>query len=55
VTINGRPYGTTPVSINLPAGQYTVVLTKGGTQRTTRTVTVAAGKAAEVFVDMTDM
>jgi len=54
ITINGRPYGTTPKALELPAGKYTVLLTKGQ-QSVTKTVQVSGGKRADVYVDFTDM
>jgi len=55
VTVNGKAYGTTPVSVKeLPAGSYTIVFTKGQ-QKATRTVKVGGGKQAAVMVDFTTM
>ncbi|MFO0745746.1 MAG: serine/threonine-protein kinase [Myxococcota bacterium] len=54
VAVNGRPYGTTPQIIELPAGRYTVVLSKGD-KKVTRSVTVGGGKKVPVFVDFTTM
>ena len=54
VTVNGRPYGTTPQTIrNLVPGTYTVVLTKGA-KSVTKRVAVAGGKQAQVFADLTE-
>jgi len=55
VAVNGKAHGTTPVRLtDLPAGRYTIVLTKGS-QKVTRTVTVSGGKSTPVFVDFTTM
>jgi serine/threonine protein kinase len=54
VTVNGRPYGTTPQTIrNLAPGTYTVVLTKGA-KSVTKRVAVAGGKQAQVSADLTE-
>ncbi len=53
VSVNGRPYGTTPRTVALPAGSYTVVLTKG-LQTVTKSVKVTPGQQAQVFADFSE-
>ncbi len=54
VSFNGKPFGTTPVTIpNVKAGSHKVVVTKGSDTRTKR-VRVRANKAAKIFVDFTE-
>jgi len=55
VSVNGRPFGTTPTTIkDLAAGKYMVVLTKGQ-QKVSKSVVVGAGQQAQVFHDFTEM
>ncbi len=53
ITINGKPYGDTPTTIeNLLVGDYDVVLTKPGYASVSQRVTVSEGASASVDVKM---
>jgi len=52
IAVDGRPVGTTPKTITLPAGRHTITLTKGS-QKTTKSVTVRGGKKSTVTHDFT--
>ena len=53
ITVNGKPYGTTPKTIKVNAGKHTVKLTKGG-QTETKSVRITAGKTKRVSHDFTN-
>ncbi len=53
IEIKGKDYELTPKEVTLPAGKYTVVLTKGSVRKTVG-VTVRTGETASVSVDMTE-
>lgn len=53
IEIKGKDYELTPKEVTLPAGKYTVTLTKGSVRKTVG-VTVRAGETASVSVDMTE-
>lgn len=50
LSINGRPYGTTPMTISLPAGTHTVTMTKGS-RVVTKSVSLLPGERAWVESD----
>jgi hypothetical protein len=54
VTINGRPSGTTPLSINdLPPGEYRIMMTLPGFRNFATTVRVAAGERTRAAASLT--
>ncbi len=54
VTVNGRPRGSTPVSLSdLAPGTYSIVLSRGARVEK-RSVRVEAGQEAKVFVDFSE-
>ena len=54
VTINGKPSGTTPLTINdLPPGEYQVVMTLPGYRNFTTTVRVVAGERVRAAASLT--
>ncbi len=53
IEIKGKDYELTPKEVTLPAGKYTVTLTKGSVRKTVG-VTVRTGETASVSVDMTE-
>ncbi len=53
ITVDGEPYGTTPKQLELPAGEHTIKLTKGG-RTTSKSVRVEAGKRTRVSHDFTN-
>ncbi|TNF29629.1 MAG: PEGA domain-containing protein [Deltaproteobacteria bacterium] len=55
VTMDGRPYGTTPVTIpGVSAGRHRITL-KQGSKTKTQNVMVKPGQEAKVYVDFTTM
>jgi serine/threonine protein kinase len=50
VVMNGRPLGSTPQSVKVPPGSYTVVFIHPEKGKQSRTVTVQAGKTATAAV-----
>ena len=55
VSIDGRPQGTTPVTLNgVPAGRHKITLTQGSKTKT-QTVVVQPGVEAKVYVDFTTL
>jgi hypothetical protein len=54
VSLDGRPRGATPLTINdLEAGEYTVTLTLKGFERFAATVRVVAGERARAAASLT--
>ena len=54
VTINGKPSGTTPLTVNdLAPGEYQVVMTMPGYRTFTTTVRVVAGERARAAASLT--
>jgi hypothetical protein len=54
VTINGKPGGTTPLTVNdLPPGEYQIVMTLQGYRPLTTTVRVVAGERARAAASLT--
>jgi len=54
VTINGKPSGTTPLTINdLAPGEYQIVMTMPGYRNVTTTVRVVAGERARAAASLT--
>ncbi|MCA9515545.1 MAG: serine/threonine protein kinase, partial [Myxococcales bacterium] len=53
VTVDGKPYGTTPRSIELPAGKHTIKLCKSA-DCTTKVVTISSGKTSTVTHDFSN-
>ena len=51
ITIDGKFMGTTPSTLNLPAGEHTVKIEKSGHKEWSRTVTLSAG--GNITVDAT--
>jgi hypothetical protein len=55
VTVNGKPSGTTPVTIDeLPPGEYQVTMTLAGHRPFTTTVRVVAGERARAAARLTE-
>ena len=55
VTVNGKPSGTTPVTLNdLPPGEYRVTMTLPGHRLFTTTVRVVAGERARAAARLTE-
>ena len=53
VVINGKNYGTTPISIeNLLIGDYDVTISKDGCASVSRKVTIAEGQLSSIEVDL---
>ena len=54
VTINGKPSGTTPLTINdLAPGDYRIVMTMPGYRNFATTVRVVAGERARAAASLT--
>jgi hypothetical protein len=53
VAINGKPSGTTPLTIDLPPGEYRVLMTMSGFRNFATTVRVVAGERARAAYSLT--
>ena len=54
VTVNGKPSGTTPLTLNdLPPGEYRIVMTMPGYRNFSTTVRVVAGERARAAASLT--
>ncbi len=52
ITVNGKYFGSTPTTLNLPAGEHTITLTKAAYKSWQKTVTITPGGTVTIKAEL---